>query len=207
MLPETTQFAPIRPPRRGAWAQQDHWLVRWTLILAALAIVGILVVIPLINVFYQAFAQGLPAYLDYLFGDPDTRHAILLTLIVAPRVCAGQHGIRDRCCLGHRPISFPGTHHPDDLDRPALLGLAGCGWAALRADFRLARLSRALAGQARHPDHPRCAGIDPGNCIRDVPIRGPRVDSRNGGHRPGGRTGSSEPGRQCLASLLARDAA
>ncbi len=81
MLPETTQLAPIRPPRR---AQQDHWLVRWTLILAALAIVGILVVIPLINVFYQAFAQGLRAYLDYLFGDADTRNAILLTLIVAP---------------------------------------------------------------------------------------------------------------------------
>src|SRR4029079_17965000 len=33
---------------------------------------------------YRAFASGLAAYWDNLFGDPDTRHSIFLTLTVAP---------------------------------------------------------------------------------------------------------------------------
>jgi len=47
-------------------------------------IVGVLIVIPVVNVFYQAFARGIAGYLAALFSDRDTRHAILLTLIVAP---------------------------------------------------------------------------------------------------------------------------
>jgi sulfate transport system permease protein len=43
-----------------------------------------LVILPVVNVFYQALATGLWAYAENLLGDPDTRHAILLTLTVAP---------------------------------------------------------------------------------------------------------------------------
>ena len=39
---------------------------------------------PVINVFYEALAQGAGTYLQNLLADPDTRHAILLTLTVAP---------------------------------------------------------------------------------------------------------------------------
>ncbi|HEY5314964.1 MAG TPA: sulfate ABC transporter permease subunit CysW, partial [Pirellulales bacterium] len=54
-----------------------------------LAIVGVLIVIPVVNVFYQALSRGLTAYWHNLLGDPDTRSAILLTLTVAPvAVCA-----------------------------------------------------------------------------------------------------------------------
>lgn len=63
---------------------QDPWVVRWGLTLLALAVVGVLIVIPVVHVFTQAFAGGVGAYWRYLTGDPDTRHAILLTLIVAP---------------------------------------------------------------------------------------------------------------------------
>jgi sulfate transport system permease protein len=45
---------------------------------------GVLIVVPVVNVFYQALAPGLSAYLSNLFNDANTRHAILLTLIVAP---------------------------------------------------------------------------------------------------------------------------
>lgn len=58
--------------------------VRWSLIAAALGIVGILVVLPVVHVFYQAFASGAAAYWQNLVGDKDTLHAIGLTLVVAP---------------------------------------------------------------------------------------------------------------------------
>jgi sulfate transport system permease protein len=51
---------------------------------AALGVVGLLVVIPVVNVFSEALAAGLGAYFRNLFLDPDTRHAMLLTLTVVP---------------------------------------------------------------------------------------------------------------------------
>ena len=55
---------------------------------------AVLIVIPVANVFYQALSRGLGTYWRNLVDDPDTRHAILLTLIVAPvsvalNVCFG----------------------------------------------------------------------------------------------------------------------
>ena len=65
-------------------AQEDPLLVQWTLIAVALAVVGVLVVVPIVNVFYEALANGPGAYWNALVGDPDTLAAIRLTLIVAP---------------------------------------------------------------------------------------------------------------------------
>jgi sulfate/thiosulfate transport system permease protein len=39
-------------------ALQDPWLVRWGLIIAAVGVVGVLVIVPVINVFYEALARG-----------------------------------------------------------------------------------------------------------------------------------------------------
>src|SRR4051794_39598964 len=64
--------------------REDPKWVRRTLTAAALLVLGVLVVIPLVSVFHHAFANGLPAYWDNLVSDRDTRHAILLTLTVAP---------------------------------------------------------------------------------------------------------------------------
>ena len=84
-------------PNRG---RRDPLVVQWGLTLAAIAAIVVLIVVPVVNVFYQAFSEGLPAYWmnlvgdpelpadqrtpDHLVGDPDTRHSILLTLAVAP---------------------------------------------------------------------------------------------------------------------------
>lgn len=65
-------------------ALQDPWFVRWGLIIAAVGIVGVLVIVPVINVFYEALARGAGTYIQNLLADADTRHAILLTLTVAP---------------------------------------------------------------------------------------------------------------------------
>lgn len=64
-------------------AEDPRWL-RWTLTGIALAVVGLLIVVPIVNVFVAALADGLGAYWRNLAGDPDTRHAIGLTLTVVP---------------------------------------------------------------------------------------------------------------------------
>src|SRR4051794_16708006 len=67
--------------------RQDPWYVRWTLTLAALAVLTVLVIVPLVAVFANAFAGGLRVYWENL-TDPDTRRSILLTLAVAPTAVA-----------------------------------------------------------------------------------------------------------------------
>jgi len=81
MQGETRLQAPTQTGRR---AQHDPPLVRYGLIFLAIGAITILIIIPIVNVFYQAFAEGIETYFKNLFSDPDTRHAILLTLTVAP---------------------------------------------------------------------------------------------------------------------------
>lgn len=69
---------------RAAAAQKDPAWVRLLLTSLAVAAVGVLIVIPVAHVFYQALKPGWAAYWRNLAADADTRHAILLTLIVAP---------------------------------------------------------------------------------------------------------------------------
>jgi sulfate transport system permease protein len=99
----------VAPPRRAI--QETPWYIKWPLVLAALAIITVLVIIPVVNVFYGAIAPGIREYWESSAGDEavagfsrvveaakagvatywknlvedgDTRHAIKLTLIVAP---------------------------------------------------------------------------------------------------------------------------
>jgi sulfate transport system permease protein len=65
-------------------SQADPPWVRWTLTTLAVLVVGVLVVIPLVNVFAQALSEGFGVYWDNLFNDHDTFAAIKLTMIVAP---------------------------------------------------------------------------------------------------------------------------
>jgi sulfate transport system permease protein len=55
-----------------------------TLVAAAVAIVGGIIVVPLASVFFEAFAEGPAAWWQAIAHDPDTRHAIWLSLTVAP---------------------------------------------------------------------------------------------------------------------------
>jgi len=62
--------------------RRDPPLVRWGLTLLALLALGVFIVLPLIAVFVQAFAKGLPTYLAAI-REPDTLSAIRLSLLVA----------------------------------------------------------------------------------------------------------------------------
>src|SRR5439155_1528159 len=65
-------------------AYDDPPAVKAALILAAVAVMAFFVVVPLVNVFVQAFAGGVGVYWRNLVADADTLHSIKLTLIVAP---------------------------------------------------------------------------------------------------------------------------
>lgn len=69
-------------------ANVDPPLVRAALIGTTVLIVGVLIIIPLVNVFVQAFSNGVQAYWDSLVNDPDTVSSIWLTLRVAPMAVA-----------------------------------------------------------------------------------------------------------------------
>jgi len=78
----------VARPTDNARGRRDPLWVRILLTLVATGTLTLLIVVPLASVFYQALAPGLGAYIDNLFGDPDTRHAIYLTLLVAPTAVA-----------------------------------------------------------------------------------------------------------------------
>jgi sulfate transport system ATP-binding protein len=69
---------------KGRQAQQDSPWVRWPLTMLAVAVLSWLIVIPVVNVFYEALREGPHAYWTKMVGDADTLAAIRLTLTVAP---------------------------------------------------------------------------------------------------------------------------
>ncbi len=72
-------------PRAAARsAQRDPLVVRTVLLGLAVAIMGLFIVVPLLNVFSEALANGPGAYWRNLVDDADTWSAIRLTLTVAP---------------------------------------------------------------------------------------------------------------------------
>jgi sulfate transport system permease protein len=89
--------------------------IKWPLVIVAVGLIALLVIVPVVHVFYNAIAPGvkdywaatetigdklggfrilaatkagLSTYWTHLVEDADTRHAILLTLIVAPSAVA-----------------------------------------------------------------------------------------------------------------------
>lgn len=75
-----TRHSPSKKPIRT----NDPWYVRWLLVGLTLGIVGLLIVLPLISVFVQATAKGLGVYWTNIAASPETRHAIFLSMVVAP---------------------------------------------------------------------------------------------------------------------------
>jgi sulfate transport system permease protein len=59
------------------------WL-RCVLIALACGLIGSIILVPLVYVFHQALQDGWGTYVDTLVGDAETRHAIWLTLSIAP---------------------------------------------------------------------------------------------------------------------------
>lgn len=105
-MPEIDATQPIAA--HAGSRRQDPPAVRWLLTALALGIVGVLVVVPVINVFYQALAGGPGVYWQTLVRDADTRHAILLTLTIVPLAVAANtvFGVAAAWCIAR--FRFPG---------------------------------------------------------------------------------------------------
>jgi sulfate/thiosulfate transport system permease protein len=69
-------------PRAVTRATGESRLVRWALIGTALLFLVLVLLLPLAIVFTQAFAKGLPAYLEAI-REPDALSAAKLTLLIA----------------------------------------------------------------------------------------------------------------------------
>lgn len=69
-------------PRAITRATGESRVVRWTLTGVALAFLGLTLVLPLVLVFVQALAKGLPAYWEAI-REPDALSAARLTLLIA----------------------------------------------------------------------------------------------------------------------------
>ncbi len=78
-IPRGPMAAANSKSRRGI---EEPAFIRRILIGIAVGFVGVFLLLPLANVFAQAFAKGWAAYLQSL-QQPDTRSAVLLTLLVS----------------------------------------------------------------------------------------------------------------------------
>jgi sulfate/thiosulfate transport system permease protein len=78
----TTSAMALRKGKPASDARADPVPMRWAIIGIAVAFLIVFIVIPLLNVFVQAFSKGFAAYVAAI-GNPDAVDAIKLTLIVA----------------------------------------------------------------------------------------------------------------------------
>jgi sulfate ABC transporter permease protein CysW/sulfate ABC transporter permease protein CysT len=78
------------------------------MVAATVLILGVLVAVPLVNVFAQAFSQGVWKYFEFLVNDPDTRHAVFLTAIVAPLAVAMNTAFGVAAAYTAARFRFPG---------------------------------------------------------------------------------------------------
>jgi sulfate transport system permease protein len=108
MQPDPRAAAPKIAVTRIRYAQQDPAWVRYSLILSAVAVVAVLIVIPVVHVFAGALQGGLSVYWNNLFGDPDTRHSMLLTLTVVPLAVGANLVFGLAAAWAIARFSFPG---------------------------------------------------------------------------------------------------
>jgi sulfate transport system permease protein len=76
-----TRYRPPAPAAQPAYRRDPAW-VRRVLIAFSLAFLGVFLLLPLVLVFSEAFSKGLRAYAAAV-GDPETVHAIKLTVLAA----------------------------------------------------------------------------------------------------------------------------
>ena len=90
---EPESFSRGVPPRatRKLNVREDPAWARLSVIAITVVFLGFFIVLPLVNVFAQAFAKGVRAYFEAL-SDPDSLAAIRLTLIVAALSVASNAG-------------------------------------------------------------------------------------------------------------------
>ncbi len=104
-LPRSATSAPRAVTRATG---ESRWM-RWTLITVALGFLALVLVLPLVLVFVQAFAKGLPTYWEAI-TEPDALSAAKLTLLIAAIAVPANliFGVAAAWCISK--FEFPGKH-------------------------------------------------------------------------------------------------
>lgn len=84
MSANPTNLAAHGHPRTGRHSHTEPLWVQYLLISLAVLVMAVLIIIPVVNVFYQALEAGIGTYGQQLFQNKNTQHAIWLTLSVVP---------------------------------------------------------------------------------------------------------------------------
>jgi sulfate transport system permease protein len=96
-------------PRAVTWATGETRLVRWLLTGTALAFLGLVLVVPLVSVFAQALAKGLPTYWAAI-TEPDALSAARLTLLIAAIAVPANLVFGVAAAWAIAKFEFPGKH-------------------------------------------------------------------------------------------------
>ena len=201
---ERPAAGPSTRVRRGT---QEPPLVRWTLTVLALAVVGVFIVVPVVYVFHRALGDGPLAYLNNLFGDRDTRHAIALTLVVAPTAVAFNvvFGVAAAWLIAR--FRFPGrTLLTAMIDLPFAVSPVVAGLVFVLLFGRQGYLGPWLFEHGMQ-HHFRRARPDSRDDLRHAAVCGARADPGDGSARPRRGHGGHQSGRQRLADVPSGDAA
>jgi len=81
-MPRRAHHSPSGHTAKSQRATEDSPIAKGLLITVALSFVGLFLLLPLLNVFFQAFSMGFTVYKEALL-DPNTLHAVRLTLMIA----------------------------------------------------------------------------------------------------------------------------
>ena len=108
------------------------------IIALAITFLSVIVVLPLVVVFAQAFSKGIGAYFSAL-AEPEALSAIRLTLLVAAISVPLNLVFGVIAAWAITKFDFRGKTLPDHADRSAVLGLSGHLRPGLRAAVRRCR--------------------------------------------------------------------
>ena len=108
----------------GIDVRADPAPMRWAIIATAIAFLGLFVVLPLLNVFVQAFSKGWQAYWSAI-NSPDALDAIYLTLLAAGISVALNLVFGVTAAWAISKVRISRQEPVDHRHRPAVRGVAG----------------------------------------------------------------------------------
>ena len=164
-MPNSPRYRHTEPP----WA-------RAALIGASVSFVGILILLPVIAVFVEAFRKGIGAYFTSI-ADPLALSALRLTLVTAAVSLVANLVFGLAASWTIAKFNFPGRELLPLAHRLTLRRFTRNLRAQFRPHLRRARLVRPLADQSQHSNCLCHAWSHSRHRLRDVPFCRARIGS------------------------------
>ncbi len=174
--------------------------------LSVLNFCGLMLVLPLGVIFWEAFRKGFSSYLAS-FQDRYALQAIWMTCLEAGDRRPSELGVWNCSIMGHRQVLLPRQVAAHRLDRPPFCDLTGHIRLSLHFGLRHPRLARQMVGRLWHSNHLRRNRSGSGHDFCDLPVCRSRTHPTDARARERGRVGCSFSRCERLANILSRDVA